>query len=153
MPGGYAGHLRTDDPLHGYLSHYVLPRMGVTAQQVDFRVFCLKETKVYRYEESHSRTQAGGQVLREWEPTGVGGDGANAPGVRELAGIARVRAGWLGPAADGQANGSDYGKRTSRFPSVWSRRPHTTRDSLRRALEPLAARSKLASLAFALQPP
>src|ERR1017187_1941238 len=46
-PGEYAGHLRTDDPLHGYLSHHVLPRMGVTAQQVDFRVFWLKETKVY----------------------------------------------------------------------------------------------------------
>ena len=57
MPGEYAGHLRTDDPLHGYLSRDVLPGMGVTARQVDFRVFCLKETKVYRYEESHSRTQ------------------------------------------------------------------------------------------------
>jgi hypothetical protein len=63
MPGEYAGHLRTDDPLHGYLSHDVLPRMGVTAQQVDFRVFCLKETKVYRYEESHSRTQVVGKFF------------------------------------------------------------------------------------------
>jgi len=50
-----------DDPLHGYLSHDVLPGMGVTARQVDFRVFCLKETKVYRYEESHSRTQVVGK--------------------------------------------------------------------------------------------
>ena len=63
MPGEYAGHLRTDDPLHGYLSHYVLPRMGVTAQEVDFRVFCLKETKVYRYEERHSRTQVVGKFF------------------------------------------------------------------------------------------
>src|ERR1035437_4539056 len=63
MPGEYAGHLRTDDPLHGYLSHYVLPNMGVTAQKVDFRVFCLKETKVYRYEESHSRTQVVGKFF------------------------------------------------------------------------------------------
>jgi hypothetical protein len=63
MPGEYAGHLRTDDPLHGYLSHDVLPGMGVTARQVDFRVFCLKETKVYRYEESHSRTQVVGKFF------------------------------------------------------------------------------------------
>jgi hypothetical protein len=51
MPGEYAGHLRADDPLHAYLSHQVLPNMGVTARPVDFRVFCLKETKVYRDEE------------------------------------------------------------------------------------------------------
>src|SRR5450759_2828727 len=63
MPGEYTGHLRADDPLHGYLSHHVLPRMGVTAQRVDFRVFCLKETKVYRYEESHSRTQVVGKFF------------------------------------------------------------------------------------------
>src|ERR1035438_9229017 len=63
MPGEYAGHLRTDDPLHGYLSRDVLPGMGVTARQVDFRVFCLKETKVYRYEESHSRTQVVGKFF------------------------------------------------------------------------------------------
>ena len=63
MPGEYAGHLRTDDPLHGYLSHYVPPRRGVTAQRVDFRVFCLKETKVYRHEESHSRTQVVGKFF------------------------------------------------------------------------------------------
>src|ERR1035437_1510439 len=63
MPGEYAGHLPTDDPLHGYLSRDVLPGMGVTARQVDFRVFCLKETKVYRYEESHSRTQVVGKFF------------------------------------------------------------------------------------------
>jgi hypothetical protein len=63
MPGKYAGHLRADDPLHGYLSHHVLPDMGVTAQQVDFRVFCLKKSKVYRYEESHSRAQVVGKFF------------------------------------------------------------------------------------------
>ena len=36
-----------------------------------------------------------------------------------------------GPAADGQANGSGYGKRTSRFPAVRSRGPPTTGDSRR----------------------
>ena len=63
MPGEYTGHLRADDPLHGYLSNHVLPYMGVTAQRVDFRVFCLKTTKVYRYEESHSRKQVVGKFF------------------------------------------------------------------------------------------
>ena len=63
MPGEYAGHLRSDDPLHAYLSHEVLPNMGVTARPVDFRVFCLKEMKVYRYEESHSRAQVVGKFF------------------------------------------------------------------------------------------
>jgi hypothetical protein len=63
MPGEYGGHLRADDPLHAYLSHHVLPHMGVIAQPVDFRVFCLKEAKVYRYEESHSRTQVVGKFF------------------------------------------------------------------------------------------
>jgi phosphotransferase family enzyme len=59
----YVGHLREDDPLHAYLSCHVLPRMGVPAQPTDFRVFCLKETKVYRYEESHTRTQVVGKFF------------------------------------------------------------------------------------------
>ena len=37
--------------------------MGVTAQLSKFRVFCLKESKVYRYEESHSRTQVVGKFF------------------------------------------------------------------------------------------
>ena len=37
--------------------------MGVTARPVDFRVFCLKQTKVYRYEESHSRAQLVGKFF------------------------------------------------------------------------------------------
>src|ERR1022692_715839 len=63
MPGEYAGHLRADDPLHAYLSQQVLPQMGATAQTADFRVFCLKETKVYRYEERHSGTQVVGKFF------------------------------------------------------------------------------------------
>ena len=63
MPGEYTGHLRTDDPLHGYLSNHVLPHLGVTAQHVDFRVFCMKAAKVYRYEESHSRKQVVGKFF------------------------------------------------------------------------------------------
>jgi len=63
MPVEYAGHLGTDDPLHAYLSNDVLPYMGVTAQPVNFRVFCLKEMKVYRYEESRSRTQVVGKFF------------------------------------------------------------------------------------------
>ena len=37
--------------------------MDVTARPVDFRVFCLKQTKVYRYEESHSRAQLVGKFF------------------------------------------------------------------------------------------
>jgi hypothetical protein len=37
--------------------------MGATARPANFRVFCLKETKVYRYEESHSRTQVVGKFF------------------------------------------------------------------------------------------
>jgi hypothetical protein len=37
--------------------------MGVAAQAADFRVFCLKETKVYRYEESRSGTQVVGKFF------------------------------------------------------------------------------------------
>src|SRR5580704_11442066 len=63
MSGKYSGHLRTDDPLHAYLAQQVLPPMGAVEQRADFRVFCLKETKVYRYEESHSRTQVVGKFF------------------------------------------------------------------------------------------
>ena len=63
MPAEYTGRLRSDDPLHAYLSHQVLPKVGVTAQPVDFRVYCLKKTKVYCYEESHSRVQVVGKFF------------------------------------------------------------------------------------------
>ena len=58
MPGEYVGHLRSDDPLHAYLWRHAPPDMGVTARPVDFRVFHLKETKVYRYEDSQSYASA-----------------------------------------------------------------------------------------------
>lgn len=63
MPAEYLGHLSKDDPLHGWLSHDVLPRMGVNAQSSHFRVFCLKEAKVYRYEESRTGTQVVGKFF------------------------------------------------------------------------------------------
>jgi aminoglycoside phosphotransferase (APT) family kinase protein len=63
VAGKYSGHLRKDDPLHAYLTQQVLPPMGPVAQPADFRVFCLKETKVYRYEESHNRTQVVGKFF------------------------------------------------------------------------------------------
>src|ERR1022692_798081 len=72
MPGEYAGHLRADDPLHAYLSQQVLPQMGATAQTADFRVFCLKETKVYRYEERHTGTQVVGKFFVNGRHQGSG---------------------------------------------------------------------------------
>jgi hypothetical protein len=63
MATGYVGHLQTDDPLHGWLSDHILPRIGVNARPADFRVFCLKETKVYRYEESRTRTRVVGKFF------------------------------------------------------------------------------------------
>ena len=63
MPGEYLGRLRSDDPLHAYLLDHVLPDMGVVSKPGDFRVFCLKETKVYRYEESRSRAQVVGKFF------------------------------------------------------------------------------------------
>jgi aminoglycoside phosphotransferase (APT) family kinase protein len=72
MPAEYVGHLRTDDPLRGWLSNDVLPRMGVNAQSSNFRVFCLKETKVYRYEESRSGAQVVGKFFVNGRHNGSG---------------------------------------------------------------------------------
>jgi Ser/Thr protein kinase RdoA (MazF antagonist) len=63
MAAEYVGRLRTRDPLHAYLSHQVLPRMGVSDSCASFRVFRLKESKVYRYEESRSGTQVVGKFF------------------------------------------------------------------------------------------
>lgn len=63
MLSEYVGHLRADDPLHAYLSDHVLPHVGVVNQQVDFRVFRMKDTKVYRYEEKHSHTHVVGKFF------------------------------------------------------------------------------------------
>jgi hypothetical protein len=51
----YIGHLANYDPLHSYLSHDILPKMGVFRRSFDYRVFRLKAAKVYLYEEKHSR--------------------------------------------------------------------------------------------------
>lgn len=63
MPKHYIGHLPSHDPLHPYLVHDVLPQMGVREGQADFRVFSMKQGKVYLYEERHSRTQIVGKFF------------------------------------------------------------------------------------------
>lgn len=63
MPTEYMGHLRPDDPLRGWLSQAILPKLGMQPKTSNFRVFCLKETKVYRYEESHTGTQVVGKFF------------------------------------------------------------------------------------------
>lgn len=63
MPKEYLGHLSPHDPLHPYLVHDVLPQMGVRNSPVDFRVFSMKYSKVYLYEECHSRTQVVGKFF------------------------------------------------------------------------------------------
>jgi aminoglycoside phosphotransferase (APT) family kinase protein len=50
----YVGHLDAADPLYGYLSHQILPQMGANGHVADFRVFSVKDGKVYLYEEKHS---------------------------------------------------------------------------------------------------
>jgi aminoglycoside phosphotransferase (APT) family kinase protein len=60
----YLGHLSSHDPLHPYLVHDVLPQMGVGRNGgADFRVFSMKDTKVYLYEELHSRAQVVGKFF------------------------------------------------------------------------------------------
>jgi hypothetical protein len=50
----YLGHLPPHDPLWDYLRACVLANLGVPGQTADFRVFSMKEAKVYLYEEKHS---------------------------------------------------------------------------------------------------
>jgi Phosphotransferase enzyme family len=63
VPKQYVGHLSSRDPLHPYLVHDVLPQMGVRNSPADFRVFSMKYSKVYLYEECHSRTQVVGKFF------------------------------------------------------------------------------------------
>jgi serine/threonine protein kinase len=51
----YVGHLAAGDPLHGYLCDCILPQVGVAGPAADFRVFSMKSSRVYLYEEKHSR--------------------------------------------------------------------------------------------------
>jgi aminoglycoside phosphotransferase len=59
----YVGHLSSRDPLHPYLLHEVLPQIGVRNNRADFRVFSMKHSKVYLYEECHSRAQIVGKFF------------------------------------------------------------------------------------------
>jgi aminoglycoside phosphotransferase (APT) family kinase protein len=63
LPKNYIGHLSSRDPLHPYLVHDVLPRVGVRDNLAEFRVFSMKHSKVYLYEECHSRTQVVGKFF------------------------------------------------------------------------------------------
>jgi aminoglycoside phosphotransferase (APT) family kinase protein len=63
VPKNYVGHLSSDDPLHPYLVHDVLPQMGVRKSPAEFRVFSMKASKVYLYEERHSRAQIVGKFF------------------------------------------------------------------------------------------
>ena len=83
MPREYVGHLSSRDPLHPYLVHDVLPQMGVRNSVAEFRVFSMKHSKVYLYEECHSRTQVVGKFFVDG-----GHDLATDPsGVRRTVGI------------------------------------------------------------------
>ena len=63
MAKQYVGHLSLQDPLHPYLVHDVLPKIGVFNRAADFRVFSMKDGKVYLYEERHSRAQIVGKFF------------------------------------------------------------------------------------------
>jgi aminoglycoside phosphotransferase (APT) family kinase protein len=63
LPKQYLGHLSSHDPLHPYLVQDVLPQMGVRNNAADFRVFSMKDSKVFLYEERHSSTQVVGKFF------------------------------------------------------------------------------------------
>jgi aminoglycoside phosphotransferase len=63
VPKDYVGHLSSRDPLHPYLVHDVLPQMGVRNRPADFRVFSMKHSKVYLYEECHTRARVVGKFF------------------------------------------------------------------------------------------
>jgi aminoglycoside phosphotransferase (APT) family kinase protein len=59
------GHLSAHDPLHSYLRHSILPQIGAVKGQTDFRVFSLKDSKVYLYEEKHTRLKLVGKFFAD----------------------------------------------------------------------------------------
>ena len=63
MSKQYLGHLSSHDPLHPYLVQDVLPQIGVRNSAAEFRVFCMKDRKVYLYEERHSCAQVVGKFF------------------------------------------------------------------------------------------
>jgi aminoglycoside phosphotransferase (APT) family kinase protein len=63
VPKEYVGHLPAHDPLHPYLRQCILPQIGVVRREADFRVFSMQGSKVYLYEEKHSRIQLVGKFF------------------------------------------------------------------------------------------
>ena len=63
VPKKYIGHLSSRDPLHPYLVHDVLPQIGVCTRAAEFRVFSMKDDKVYLYEDRHSCAQVVGKFF------------------------------------------------------------------------------------------
>ncbi len=63
VPKQYIGHLSSHDPLHPYLVHDILPQIGVHNSTAEFRVFSMKASKVYLYEERHSCAQVVGKFF------------------------------------------------------------------------------------------
>jgi aminoglycoside phosphotransferase len=63
VPKQYLGHLSSRDPLHPYLVRDVLPQIGVNSGAAEFRVFSMKDGKVYLYEERHSSAQIVGKFF------------------------------------------------------------------------------------------
>ncbi len=63
VAGQYIGHLSSHDPLHPYLVHDVLPQIGVRNRTAEFRVFSMKDRKVYLYEERHTCAQVVGKFF------------------------------------------------------------------------------------------
>jgi hypothetical protein len=61
----YLGHLSSHDPLHAYLAQSVLPQIGAGVRHgsAEFRVFSMKDDKVYLYEERNSRAQVVGKFF------------------------------------------------------------------------------------------
>jgi len=59
----YIGHLSSQDPLHPYLVQEVLPQLGVRNGASELRVFSMKDSKVYLYEERHSGARVVGKFF------------------------------------------------------------------------------------------
>src|ERR1039458_10363431 len=63
VPKQYLGRLSSHDPLHLFLMHDVLPQIGVRNSGAEFRVFNMKDSKVYLYEERYSCAQVVGKYF------------------------------------------------------------------------------------------
>lgn len=63
MSRQYVGHLSCQDPVHPYLVQDVLPQIGVRNSAAEFRVFSMKASKVYLYEERHSGAKVVGKFF------------------------------------------------------------------------------------------